>query len=101
MDVFAGTKIRGGVCITYHDNSKGFGAIKVFSPFSEMNAILKKVMDKTSFTPISDIMFLQNRLNLPALYEDHPEYRNVIGSQGKERRFESGIFEKLSIFTES
>lgn len=101
MDVFAGTKIRGGVCITYHDNSKSFGAIKVFSPFSEMNAILKKVMDKTSFTPISDIMFLQNRLNLPALYEDHPEYRNVIGSQGKERRFESGIFEKLSIFTEN
>ena len=101
MDVFAGTKIRGGVCITYHDNSKSFGAIKVFSPYSEMNAILKKVMDKTSFTPISDIMFLQNRLNLPALYEDHPEYRNVIGSQGKERRFESGIFEKLSIFTEN
>ena len=101
MDVFAGTKIRGGVCMTYHDKRKSFGAMKVFSPFSEMNAILKKVMDKTSFTPISDIMFLQNRLNLPALYEDHPEYRNVIGSQGKERRFESGIFEKLSIFTEN
>lgn len=100
MDVFANTKIRGGICVTYRDSLTNFGAIKVFSPFAEMNTVLKKVLSYPGFTDISTIMTLQNRLNLDALYADYPEYRNVIGSKGKERRFESGIFEKLPIFTE-
>ena len=34
------------------------------------------------------------------LYKDHPEYRAVIGSEGRDKRFRNNIFEKVSVFTE-
>lgn len=37
-----GVVITGGVAISYRDRRKEFGAIKVFSPFPELNSILKK-----------------------------------------------------------
>lgn len=100
-DIFPNTKIRGGVCITYRDSEKEFGAIKVFSPFAKMNGILKKVISSDNFDSISVIMTLQNRLNLEALYKDFPEYKNIIGSNGKEKRFESGIFDKIDLFSKT
>lgn len=99
-DVFANTKIRGGVCISYYDANNTFSAIKVFSPYPTMNLVLKKVLSSPKFKAISAIMYLQNKLNLSSLYEDYPEYKDIISSNGNEKRFESGIFEKLPIFTE-
>ena len=44
-------------------------------------------------------MYQQNKFELDALYEDHPEYKSKIGSGGKERRLTTPIFEQLEIFT--
>lgn len=99
-DVFPNTKIRGGICISYHNLTKNYGAIKVFSPFVIMNSVIKRVLSYPGFEDLSKIMYLQNRLNLDELYKDYPNYKNIIGSQGKEKRFDTGIFEKLPIFTE-
>ena len=46
--IFPNTNIKGGVAITYHDNNKNFGAIKTFTPFATLNAILKKVTLKNT-----------------------------------------------------
>lgn len=93
-----GVVITGGVAISYRDRRKEFGAIKVFSPFPELNAILKKTTALKPDKRFDEIIYIQTRLNLEKLYADHPEYRNNIGSQGKDSRLERNIFEKINCF---
>lgn len=99
--VFANTKIRGGICVSYHDRNTKFGAIEVFTPYPQLNSITAKVRCFDGFKGISTIMYIQNRFDLDALYQDYPEYKSVIGSQGKDKRFETGIFEKIDLFNEN
>ena len=46
-EVFANTDIKGGVAVTYRDGTRNFGPIEVFTSFSELNSILKKVESQT------------------------------------------------------
>ena len=98
--VFPGTDISGGVAITYHDIDREFGAIKEFSKFAELDSIRNKVVHNNNFKTIVDIIYLQNKFNLTTLYADHPEFRKLIGSNGKEKRLTSSIFTQLSVFRE-
>ncbi len=41
--IFAGTDIKGGIAVTYRDETKNFGKIGVFTAFDELNHILVKV----------------------------------------------------------
>ena len=41
------------------------------------------------------------RFNLEALYAKHPEYKGIIGSNGRDKRFRNNIFEKIPLFSES
>lgn len=97
---FPNTKIRGGICISYHDNNADFGAIEVFTPYPLLNSITKKVRSCNTFLSISKIMFIQNRFNLDALYKDYPQFKSMIGSNGKDKRFETGIFDKIPLFVD-
>jgi len=99
-NIFPNTDIKGGVAITYYDNSRDFGAIHVFTKFTELNSILKKAEPKNDNESIMSIIFIQNRFNLPALYKDHPECMENIGSNGKDSRFEKNIFVKIPLFSE-
>ena len=98
--IFANTKIRGGLCVSYHDSRRTYDPIRVFTPYPLMNSVTRKVLGSEGFENITPIMFIQNRFDLEALYKDYPEYKALIGSDGKDRRFETGIFEKIPIFTE-
>ena len=96
--VFANTDIKGGVAITYRDAEKNYGAIHTFSVFEELNSILRKVKSLPNFKTLDDLIVQQNRWNLPELYEDYPEYKDSIGSGGKERRLTTPIFSALGVF---
>lgn len=41
--VFSNKDIKGGIAITYHDITKKYGAIEVFTAFPELNSIKRKV----------------------------------------------------------
>lgn len=41
-EVFPHTDIKGGVAITLFDKNKELGPIKFFTPFKELNSIVKK-----------------------------------------------------------
>jgi len=97
--VFANTDIKGGVAITYRDTEKAYGAIEVFTPFIELRGIKEKVQPFLTNGSITDIMILQNRFNLDALYHDYPDCASLISSGGKERRIVSSSFEKLPVFS--
>lgn len=97
--IFSNTDIKGGIAITYRDSSKDFGAIKAFTKYIEMNGVVRKVFPYLTNGCLSDIIYTQNRFNLGALYEEHPEYKSVIGSNGKDRRFRNNIFKKITAFS--
>ena len=99
--LFPNTEIKGGVAITYHDAGKDFGAIELFTPYPELNAIKQKAAPRSDETSFMSIIYIQNKFDLERLYLDHPEYRSVIGSDGKDKRFRNNIFDKIPAFTET
>lgn len=99
--VFPNTDIKGGVAVTYWEGGKVLGPIGVFSPYNELRSIQIKVSPWLAKQGLlSDIMHLQNRFNLAALYEDYPEARESISSNGKERRIVTSSFNKLNCFSD-
>lgn len=110
--VFANTDIKGGIAITVRDESKDYGAIVMFTNYPELNSILRKTLKSESFKSIDEQIYLQNRWKLETLYEDFPELkipyidekgkeRYPIGSEGKERRLTTSIFNLTQVFSES
>lgn len=98
--VFPNTDIKGGVAVTYRDCSTEFGSIGVFSAFSELRGLQKKINPHLLRGCLTDIFYLQNRFDLQALYTDFPEAREQISSDGRERRIVTSSFNKLPVFTE-
>lgn len=99
-EIFPNTDIKGGIAITYFDNSKNFGKIGTFTVFEELSSIKNKVTKKTDFISITGIINTQNKFDLEALYHDYPEYRLKIGSNGTDKRLRQIIMERFpEIFT--
>ena len=98
--MFPGTDIKGGVAITYRDTSRNYGAIGTFTAYEEMNSLYKKAGCKDEGLSLASIVFTQVRFDLDALYAVHPEMKERIGSDGKDRRFRNNIFDKIPLFGE-
>lgn len=98
--VFAGTDIKGGVAVTCHDKNRDFGAIGVFSPYAELNGIVKKAAPKDETRSLMRMIYVQNRFDLDALYAEYPRFKEVIGSGGRDKRFRNNIFDKVPLFAE-
>lgn len=98
-NVFANVGFKGGVAVTYWNRNEEHNPIGTFSPFPLLQSIIEKVIFQKNFTPISDEIYLQNKFNLDALYNDYPDIKKQIGSKGKERRLTTSIF-NLPIFVD-
>ena len=98
--IFSNTEIKGGVVISYREKNRGFGAIGTFSPYPEINSIMKKAAPSNEDESLMSIIYVQNRFNLDNMFEDHPELKSSIGSDGKDKRFRNNTFEKIPLFTE-
>ena len=99
--IFPNTDIKGGVAISLRDRNKNFGAIETFTPYPELSSIMKKAAPKDEKNSLTSCIYIQNKFNLDILYQDHPKLKNIIGSDGKDKRFRNNIFEKVDAFTES
>lgn len=99
--IFRNTDIKGGVAITYRDSERAFGAIGTFTSFPELNSIMKKAAPLSETESLMSAIYIQNRFNLKTLYRDHPEYKAIIGSDGKDKRFRNNIFDKVFLFSDS
>ena len=97
---FSNTEIKGGIAITYHDNAKDFGAIRVFTKYPELNSITKKAAPQDESGSITSIIYTQNRFNLEVVYAEYPEVKACIGSDGKDKRFRNNTFDKVPLFSE-
>ena len=98
-DVFPNVDIKGGVAVCYRDANYSFGKIGSFTAYSELNGIYRKVVaNNETFTPLSNIIYPQNKFDLSILYKEHPELKSRIGSNGNERRLTTSIFGLSEIF---
>lgn len=96
-EVFKNTDIKGGVVALYRDSSADFGAIEIFTAHEKLNSILNKVVEsgalKNSF---GELMHVQTKYNLNALYNNNPKFKERLGSNGKEKRLVSSTFDTLA-----
>ena len=99
--IFPNVDIKGGVAVTLRDKSQEFEKIGIFSDHKELSTIIEKVNFYENFASLDSIIFLQNKFNLNALYNDYPNFKKIIGSSGAEKRLTTSIFEQISIFSES
>ena len=75
--------LKGGVAITYHDKTKVFGPIVAFTKFLEVNDILHKVLNTSSFESLTEIMYSRTAYRLTEnLHAQYPEIRYLEDEQG-------------------
>lgn len=100
-EVFSDVGFKGGVAITLRSQKEHYGKIGFFSEYKELTSIYNKVCDTIGIGNLSDIVYTQNKFNLNELYRDYPQYKDVIGSAGREKRLTTSIFSQLDIFTQN
>lgn len=92
--IFLNTDIKGGIAISYRDATKVFGAINIFTPYKELNHILRKVQSK-EFKGLDTIIVTSYAYHFTEqLYKDNPNLKNAL-SAGHEYDFKSNVFEKM------
>ena len=92
--VFSNTSIPGGVCVTYRDSEKLFGAIQQFVPFTQLQTIDKKVRAFSERT-LDSIIYSQNKFNLDSVYKAFPQLKKRMSGEGKDKRFRQIVFERF------
>lgn len=92
--VFPTTDIKGGVAISYRDKQHTFYPVKVFTAFSELNNIFRKVSEQLD-KGLDEIMYGQNTYKFTKrIHEEHPDVVNKL-SKGHENDLTTSVFERL------
>lgn len=93
-DVFDTVDIKGGVAITYHDSNTNFGAIDIFTAYSELNEIISKV--KHMCEPTMDtIVSARGTYRTTNIFNaDYPDAIERLG-KGTGNMLVSNFFEKV------
>lgn len=101
-EVFSGVDIKGGVAITYRDESKDYGAIEIFTRYDELNRIFHKVTEYEGFESICDIIVTSFAYHFtPLMYDENPSLAGR-SSKGHEFDLQSNAFDTFpEIFSES
>ena len=100
--VFSNTDIKGGIVVTYYDKVNTFESIKIFTPFVELNSILKKVLNRSNhFNSFDTIISGRTIYHFnPLIHKEHPDIAARL-SEGHDNDIMSNAFDKLEeIFTE-
>lgn len=94
--VFPNTSISGGVAIIYHDENKQLGPIDTFTPFQELNSIVKKV-ESAEEASLSELVSNRGAYKYSDLaYDEHPEEME----QTADRRIAPSAFDRMpKLFT--
>ena len=89
--VFPGTDIKGGVAVTYRDKTKTFTPIGIFTPYENLNNIIKKVQKKSTDN-LSDIISQVGTYRYSSkAYDEHPEIMKL----SPDARISSTAFDRM------
>ena len=104
--VFSNTDIKGGVAVTYRDETQKLGPIGIFIANPTLNSILYKVIHSQNFSSLSKEVYAPESYKFTNdLYIDHPKiktmnfmYKGKSGpliSKGHDYDITTNIFDKL------
>lgn len=98
--IFSNTDIKGGIAITYRDESKYFGSIGAFTHFEELRTIKRKVITPET-KALSELVYAPESYRFTRkLHDEHPELKYVdedygVLSKGHDFDLTTNIFDKL------
>ena len=92
--VFPNTDIKGGITISYHDKSKEYEAVRIFTQYSYLNSILGKVNSKSKKALDSIGVSSYSYHFTDTMHYENPGAKEV-QSKGHEYDLKSNIIEKL------
>ena len=93
--VFANTDIKGGVAIHYRDLDKKYGSTGIFTIYSDLNNILKKVQKNKQFESLEKIMYSPANCRFTDLFIQTQKSETSKLSDGNEKMLATNIFETL------
>lgn len=87
--------LKGGIAITYRDETKNYGAIQAFTQFPEVNTVLHKVISRKDFRSLTEIVYSRTSYRLTDIM--HKEHPNAISKLSKGHAYDmsSNIFDRL------
>lgn len=91
------TPIKGGVCVTIHNENITYGKIEMFTVYPLLTSVIKKVLSlKSSFESFDTIISARGHYRISeAAFKDYPEIVDEI-PKGTGNMIASNIFEKIS-----
>lgn len=93
--VFAETDIKGGVAVSLRNTDMEQAPIGLFTPYAELNAMIKKVSGRKDFVSMSNIVVTRTAYRFtPLMHEEHPEALAQL-SDGHPYDVSTNIFERL------
>lgn len=93
--IFANTDIKGGVVITYRSSSKQYKAIGVFTPYRELDSIIRKITCVPNIISMSTIVITRTAYRLTSkMHEENPEAIEQL-SVGHAYDMSTNIFQRL------
>ncbi len=101
-EVFPNQDIKAGIVCTYHNNTKDFGPIEIFTKYADLNTIIHKIKNKVGFNSMSSIVISRTAYRFTnVMHKDHPEAESQL-SKGHAYDVSTNIFERLpQIFHET
>lgn len=94
--VFPGKDIKGGIAIHYHDVTKEYNPIEVFSPYNEMLSIKDKVLLYPGFVSLNTIMYGDSAWKISKTFAEVLPDENEKLKPSARRFFASNVFDVLS-----
>lgn len=93
--VFTNTDIKGGVVVTLRDDKRQEGPIGVFTPFGELNSIVKKVWNDVEQESLMTVISSRGTYRFSEkMFQDFPDVKNVMG-KGSGNMIVSNSFDRL------
>lgn len=89
------TPIKGGIAITFRDSETDYGAIGVFSQYSELNAIVRKVTHSKDFKTLCNIIYSRTAYRLTDIMHSENPTAITRVSNGHAYDMSSNIFTLL------
>ncbi len=95
-ELFPGTKIRAGIAVTYRDSERSGVPIETFTPYPELNAVLRKVVEANEASLASTMTSSRSYRYTQAMHEEFPHAANLM-TAGEQFKVNTRTFEQLAI----
>ncbi len=97
--IFPGIPITGGIIVSAWNKNIEGNPIGVFVPYNELVSIISKVKDNSSFESLQKIIYVHSKFDVEKIYGVNENYKNLVGSEGRDRRVRANAFDVFDFFT--